>query len=161
MGAYAHTLFIIIIYLLICMNECMYITIYMSLHLYIHMDSGLYIYIYIGANHVFLNLVAPDTVVNTDFFDNELKRICTKYWYKMNGLAVTTVEMKLSCRLTVGSEPLLVRFIASNPTGFVLKVDTYISIYAFEYVYIYVYIFTYINMYLYSCIYIHKGSSVF
>jgi hypothetical protein len=77
----------------------------------------------IGANHVFLNLVAPDTVVNTDFFDNELRRICTKYWYKMNGLAVTTVEMKLSCRLTVDAEPLLMRFIASNPTGFVLKVN--------------------------------------
>ena len=78
-----------------------------------------------AANHVFLNIVAPDSVVQTDFFDKELKRICTKYWYKMVRLAVTTVEMKISCRLVVDSEPLFIRLVASNPTGFVLKVDRY------------------------------------
>ena len=78
-----------------------------------------------AANHVFLNIVAPDTVVQADFFDKELKRICTKYWYKMVRLAVTTVEMKISCRLVAGGEPLLIRLVASNPTGFVLKVDRY------------------------------------
>lgn len=78
-----------------------------------------------AANHVFLNIVAPDTVVQTEYFDKELKRICTKYWYKMVRLAVTTVEMKISCRLVVGAEPLFIRLVASNPTGFVLKVDRY------------------------------------
>ena len=78
-----------------------------------------------AANHVFLNIVAPDTVVQTDFFDKELKRICTKYWYKMVRLAVTTVEMKMSCRLVIDAEPLFIRLVASNPTGFVLKVDRY------------------------------------
>jgi acetyl-CoA carboxylase / biotin carboxylase 1 len=78
-----------------------------------------------AANHVFLNIVAPDTVVAADYFDKELKRICTKYWYKMVRLAVSTVEMKISCRLVAGGEPLLIRLVASNPTGFVLKVDRY------------------------------------
>ena len=78
-----------------------------------------------AANHVFLNIVAPDTVVQADFFDKELKRICTKYWYKMVRLAVSTVEMKISCRLSAGAEPLFIRLVASNPTGFVLKVDRY------------------------------------
>jgi HSP20 family molecular chaperone IbpA len=40
-------------------------------------------------------------------------------------LAVTTVELKISCRLARDSEPLTLYFIASNPTGFVLKVDQY------------------------------------
>lgn len=78
-----------------------------------------------AANHVFLNIVAPDTVVQADFFDKELKRICTKYWYKMVPLAVSTVEMKISCRLSAGAEPLFIRLVASNPTGFVLKIDRY------------------------------------
>ena len=75
-----------------------------------------------AANHVFLNIVSPDTVVDPDFFDGELKRISTKYWYKMVRLAVTTVELKISCRLARDGEPVTLRFIASNPTGFVLKV---------------------------------------
>lgn len=76
-----------------------------------------------AANHVFLNVVAPDTVVQLDFFQSELRRICTKYWYKMIKLAISTVELKLSCRLVSGAEPLNIRLVASNPTGFVLKVD--------------------------------------
>lgn len=78
-----------------------------------------------AANHVFLNIVSPETVVDPDFFDAELKRICTKYWYKMIRLAVTTVELKISCRLARDSEPIALRFVASNPTGFVLNVVQY------------------------------------
>ena len=78
-----------------------------------------------AANHVFLNIVSPETVVDPDFFDAELKRICTKYWYKMVRLAVTTVELKISCRLSRDSEPIALRFVASNPTGFVLNVAQY------------------------------------
>lgn len=37
-------------------------------------------------------------------------------------LSISTVELKLTCRLTPEAEPLFLRFIASNPTGFVLKV---------------------------------------
>jgi acetyl-CoA carboxylase/biotin carboxylase 1 len=77
------------------------------------------------ANHLFLNIVAPDAVIQPDFYEGELRRIATKYWYKMVRLAISTVELKLTCRLTADSEPLFLRFIATNPTGFVLKIDQY------------------------------------
>ena len=78
-----------------------------------------------SANHVFVNVVAPDTVVQPDFYDVLLRRLCTKYSYKMNRLGISTVELKLTCRLSLQSEPMFIRLVASNPTGFVLKIDKY------------------------------------
>ena len=40
-------------------------------------------------------------------------------------LAVSTVEVKLSCKLTADAEPMYVRLVATNPTGFVLKIEQY------------------------------------
>jgi acetyl-CoA carboxylase / biotin carboxylase 1 len=78
-----------------------------------------------AANHFFVNIVSPDTVLQPDLYDTELRRICTKYWYKMVRSAVTTVELKLTARLAKGGEPLFLRLVASNPTGYVLKIDKY------------------------------------
>jgi len=78
-----------------------------------------------AANHVFLNVVAPDTVIEPEYYSKELRRICTKYWYKMIRLAISTVEIKLTCKMTVSSAPMHIRLIATNPTGFVLKIHSY------------------------------------
>ena len=78
-----------------------------------------------AANHIFLNIVAPDTVVQPDVYVADLRRICGRYSQKLVRLAVSIVEIKLTCRLAVDAEPMYVRLIASNPTGFVLKVDQY------------------------------------
>ena len=78
-----------------------------------------------AANHVFLNVVAPDTVIDPEYYSKELRRICTKYWYKMVRLAISTVEIKLTCKLAAGNSPMHIRMIATNPTGFVLKVHCY------------------------------------
>jgi acetyl-CoA carboxylase/biotin carboxylase 1 len=37
-----------------------------------------------AANHVFLNVVAPDNVASLAFYEKELHRICTKYWFKVS-----------------------------------------------------------------------------
>jgi acetyl-CoA carboxylase/biotin carboxylase 1 len=81
-----------------------------------------------AANHFYINVVSPDSVLSPDFIESLLKRICTKYWYKMVRLAVTTVELKLTARLSADAAPLSIRFVASNPTGYVLKVDKYCEI---------------------------------
>ena len=70
-----------------------------------------------AANHVFLNVVSPDSVVPLSLYLNELQRICSKYWFKMVRLGISTVEFKLGCNLTPESEPTFVRLVASNPTG--------------------------------------------
>lgn len=79
----------------------------------------------LSSNHVFLSIIAPDTVAEHDYFEKELRRICTKYSQKMVRLAISQVEIKLTCRLAVDSEPLFMRLVAMNPTGFVLRIDRY------------------------------------
>jgi len=78
-----------------------------------------------AGNHIFFNIVAPDSVIQPVFYENELQRICKKYWYKMVRLRIATVELKLSCKIKADSESIYVRFVASNPTGFVLNIDKY------------------------------------
>lgn len=77
------------------------------------------------ANHIFLNVVAPDAVVVPDTFETELRRICTKYSLKLRRLAIADVEVKVICKLSADSPSVMLRFIVSNPTGFVMKVDQY------------------------------------
>lgn len=78
-----------------------------------------------AANHVFLNVVAPDQVIAPEQYEAELRRICTKYWYKMVRLSISSVEMKLTGRIATDTAPCRIRLLASNPTGFVLKIDNY------------------------------------
>jgi acetyl-CoA carboxylase/biotin carboxylase 1 len=78
-----------------------------------------------SANHIFLNVVAPEAVLQPDSFEGELHRICMKYSQKMVRLNVATVEFKLTCRLVADGDPLFIRLVASNPTGYVLKIDAY------------------------------------
>eukprot|EP01033_Poteriospumella_lacustris_P007091 gene7093-5101_t len=78
-----------------------------------------------AANHFFVNIVSPDSVLQPDQYEQALRRICTKYWYKMQRLAVTTVELKLMARLATDAEPVFVRLVATNPTGYVLNIDKY------------------------------------
>ena len=78
-----------------------------------------------SSNHIFLNVVAPDLVVQPDSYVNFLKSICTKYSQKLVTLGVAQVEMKITCRLADRKEPMHIRMVASNPTGFVLNIDRY------------------------------------
>jgi len=76
-------------------------------------------------NHVFLNIVAPDMVIQPHFYENKMRKICTKYSEKMVKLAVSTVELKLTCRLHSDADPMFIRLNVTNPTGFVVKVEQY------------------------------------
>merc|ERR1711871_1507740 len=78
-----------------------------------------------SSNHIFLNIVAPDLVVQPDLYVVFLKSICTKYSQKLVSLGVAQVEMKITCRLADKKEPMHLRMVASNPTGFVLNIDQY------------------------------------
>merc|ERR1711871_276825 len=78
-----------------------------------------------SSNHIFLNIVAPDLIVQPDSYVTFLKSICTKYSQKLVSLGVAQVEMKITCRLADKKEPMHIRMVASNPTGFVLNIDRY------------------------------------
>jgi acetyl-CoA carboxylase / biotin carboxylase 1 len=79
----------------------------------------------IASNHIFLNIVAPDVVIQPDFFEGEMRRICGKYSEKMVKLNVAIVELKLACRLHADADPISIRFNITNPTGYVLNVEQY------------------------------------
>jgi biotin carboxylase/biotin carboxyl carrier protein len=78
-----------------------------------------------SANHIFLNIVAPDSVVSADYYEEELRRISSRYSQKLVRLGIAHVEIKLTCRFQKDTDPIFMRLVASNPTGFVLKIDRY------------------------------------
>lgn len=79
----------------------------------------------IPSNHIFLNIVAPDVVIQPDFYEGEMRRICTKYSEKMVKLIVSNVELKLACRLHADADPISIRFNITNPTGYVINIEQY------------------------------------
>lgn len=84
-------------------------------------------------NHIFMNILAPDTVIQPSVYEVTLRRICNKYASKLNSLAVAHLEIKLTSRLsTESSAPTSVRLVASDPTGHVLRIDEYVEKYASE-----------------------------
>ena len=78
-----------------------------------------------AANHIFLNVVAPDIVFQPEFFENEMKRMCMKYAPKMVKLSVSVVELKIISKLCIDGSPVFIRMNFTNPTGYVVKVDQY------------------------------------
>lgn len=79
-------------------------------------------------NHLFLNVVAPDVVIDPQFHEGKLRRIMTRYQDKLRRVGVAYVELKLTCRLAAEAEPVAVRLVASNPTGYVLRIDPYVEV---------------------------------
>lgn len=67
-------------------------------------------------------------MVSPDHYEALLRKISTKYWVKMAGLAITTIELKLTAKIAAESDPLFIRLVATNPTGFVLKIDKYYEV---------------------------------
>lgn len=76
-------------------------------------------------NHIFLNIIIPDIITDPISYEDGLKALCAKYSEKLGKLLVSNVEIKLTCKLAADGEPMHFRFNASNPTGYVLKIDSY------------------------------------
>jgi len=79
-------------------------------------------------NQIFLNFLAANTVVEPALVGNLLRNLMTRYADKLLRLGVITVELKLVCRLDNDTTPVALRLVASNPTGYVLRVETYVEI---------------------------------
>ncbi len=80
-------------------------------------------------NHLFMNLMSDhdkiilDPVAVEQIVANVLKR----YGDRISSIGVAEVEIKLVCRLDADSPPISLRMIASNPTGYVHVLNTYIE----------------------------------
>jgi len=76
-------------------------------------------------NHVFLAIVARSTLVSPAAAREAVAVLCRRYAEKLRQLGVAEVEVKLTCQVLGHSSPL--HIVASNPTGFVLRLDTYVE----------------------------------
>jgi acetyl-CoA carboxylase/biotin carboxylase 1 len=80
-------------------------------------------------NHLFLNLISAcdETVLDPAIVEQSIVDILKRYSARIVALGLTEVETKLLCRLTEDSPPIALRMFASNPTGYVLVMNTYVE----------------------------------
>ncbi|CAM9955807.1 unnamed protein product, partial [Phaeothamnion confervicola] len=79
-------------------------------------------------NHIFINVVVPDRVVEPGTVANHMKELMLRFCDKISRLGVTHFEMKIVCRLSADTAPVPLRLVASNPTGYVVRVETYVEV---------------------------------
>jgi len=75
-------------------------------------------------NHVYLNVVARHAAVKRAAVEEAAKVLCERYADKLRGLGVSEVEFKLA------AADATLRVVATNPTGFVLRLDSYLDVVA-------------------------------
>ena len=81
-----------------------------------------------SSNHIFLNVVSTDIVVEPAYVEKVIRTMMNRYWDKASRLGVAHFEVKMVCRFSRDSAPVPLRVLASNPSGFVLKVETYVEV---------------------------------
>jgi Acetyl-CoA carboxylase, central region len=79
-------------------------------------------------NHIFINCVTPDTTAGPSSIAEHMKQLMIRFGDKIARLGITHFEMKVICRLSEDAPEVPIRLIATNPTGFVVRVDTYIEV---------------------------------
>lgn len=77
-------------------------------------------------NHVFLNIL-PVATVDPQYLEGVIRILAFRYAQRLEQLRVTQVELKISARFNDDAAKIPVRLIASNPTGYVLRVDSYVE----------------------------------
>ena len=81
----------------------------------------------VGNNHIFLNVV-PVASITPEFVEMVIQKLARLYAKKLRHLRVSTVEFKISLQSQPGGPCTPVRLVASNPTGYVLRVDQYAEV---------------------------------
>ena len=77
-------------------------------------------------NHIFLNILG-DAVVSPEEVEDSMRYLARRYASRLTVARVAQVEIKVNARLYDDSPGIPVRLVASNPTGFALRVDTYVE----------------------------------
>ncbi len=78
------------------------------------------------SNHIFINVTAPEPDILPHHMADLMREIMTRNQDKIIRLGISHFELRIVCRFSVNSQELIpIRLVASNPTGYVVKVDTY------------------------------------
>ncbi|KAJ0397443.1 hypothetical protein P43SY_009298 [Pythium insidiosum] len=77
-------------------------------------------------NHVFLNIL-PEAVVDPQYLEGVIRILASRYSDRLDQLRISQVELKINARFNNEATPIPVRLVASNPTGYVLRVEAYVE----------------------------------
>ncbi|OQR99927.1 acetyl-CoA carboxylase [Thraustotheca clavata] len=77
-------------------------------------------------NHVYMN-VAPEAVVDPQYLEAVIRILASRYADRLAQLRVSQVELKIGAKFNDNAYSIPVRLVASNPTGYVLRVEAYVE----------------------------------
>mmetsp|Transcript_1644 Transcript_1644/g.3791 ORF Transcript_1644/g.3791 Transcript_1644/m.3791 type:complete len:2007 (+) Transcript_1644:63-6083(+) len=82
-----------------------------------------------GDNHLFINVVSDlqTTIIDPVDVEQVVVSILKRHDERASRLGIAEVEAKAVCKLSEDSHPISLRLVASNPTGFVQVVNTYVE----------------------------------
>lgn len=80
-------------------------------------------------NHLFINLLSDfeKVVVDPVVVEQVLVDILKRHGERVSNLGIVEVETKILCSLSLDSLPISLRLVASNPTGYVHVLNTYVE----------------------------------
>jgi acetyl-CoA carboxylase / biotin carboxylase 1 len=80
-------------------------------------------------NHLFLNLVSDfeRTVLDPVVVEQVVVAILKRHGERVSSLGIVEVETRIVCCLSLDSPPIAIRLFASNPTGYVHVMNTYVE----------------------------------
>ena len=80
-------------------------------------------------NHLFVNLVSDfeKAVLDPVVVEQVVVDILKRHGDRVNALGIVEVETRIVCSLSVDSPPIALRLVASNPTGYVHVMNTYVE----------------------------------
>lgn len=80
-------------------------------------------------NHLFINLVSDfeKAVLDPVVVEEVVVSILKRHGERMTNLGIVEVETRVVCCLSRDSPPIALRLVASNPTGYVLVMSTYVE----------------------------------
>ena len=80
----------------------------------------------VGNTHIFMNML-PVALVQQEYISQVIKVLAKRYAARLRRLRVSHVEFKIVAAYPPGSTPVCLRLISSSPTGYVLRVNTYVE----------------------------------
>jgi len=80
----------------------------------------------VGNTHIFMNML-PVALVQQEYISQVIKVLAKRYAARLRRLRVSHVEFKIVAAYPPGSSPVPLRLISSSPTGYVLRVNTYVE----------------------------------
>lgn len=80
-------------------------------------------------NHMFMNLISDyeSIVLDPVLVEQTVVNVLKRHGGRISSLGLTEIETRLVCRIDTDSPPIAMRMIASNPTGYVQVMNTYVE----------------------------------